>query len=176
MNNTLNFFNKTRLIVCNAHANAQPEKRLISETRVWASGLNIENHELIFTSNEDTQYELGVPPKIVSDLFRISNIFIFPTVSENSSLVLLEAMLSANLLVLNKNVGTLSEHAGEHALYFDFSYRDDKEVNENYYLDLAKILASQFEINKSLQVKKRALQNFNYDKIYKKIENIIFEE
>ena len=98
-----------------------------------------------------------------------------PTVSENSSLVLLEAMLSGNLLVLNRAVGTLKEHAGENALYFDFEYREPKEVNEKYYLDLAKILASQFENDKSLQVKKRALQNFNYDKVYKNIEKLLYE-
>lgn len=166
---------KTRLIVCNAHANAQPDQRLISETRMWAEGLNINNNELIFTSQEDKEYEMGVSPKIVSDLFRISNIFIFPTVSENSSLVLLEAMLSSNLLVLNKEVGTLREHAGDNALYFDFKYRDKKEENEQYYLDLAKITASQFENDKALQVKRRALQEFSIDAMWKQIEHILWE-
>lgn len=166
---------KTRLIVCNAHANAQPEQRLISDTGVWASSQGIENHELIFTSQEDKAFILGVPPKIVSDLFRISNVFIFPTTSENSSLVLLEAMLSGNLLVLNREVGTLKEHAGESALYFDFAYREPKEKNEGYYLDLAKILAAQFEVNKSLQVKRRALQHFSLEAIYKQIERVLYE-
>ena len=168
---------KTRLIVPNAHANAQPEKRLISETRMFAAENGIENNELIFTSQEGTRNELGVSPNVVSDLFRLSNIFIFPTVSENSSLVLLEAMLSGNLLVLNKSVGTLAEHAGEKALYFDFNYREPKEENERYYSDLAKIIASQFEINKSIQVKRRAFQEFNYDVIFKKtIEPLFFED
>lgn len=167
---------KTRLIVCNAHANAQPDQRLISETRIWASNLNIENHELIFTSQEDKAFELGVSPKIVSDLFRISNVFIFPTVSENSSLVLLEAMLSANLLVLNKDVGTLREHAGPSALYFDFKYRDETAKNEQYYLDLARIIASQFEVSKPLQVKRRALQEFSIDAMWRSVEHLLYEE
>jgi len=166
---------KTRLIVPNAHANAQPEQRSISELKVWAAEQGVENNEIIFTSQFGKEYELGVPPKVVSDLFRISNIFIFPTVSENSSLVLLEAMLSGNLLVLNAAVGTLREHAGEGALYFDFSYREPKEKNEAYYLDLAKILASQFENDKALQVKRRALQKFNYDTIYQQIERVLWE-
>jgi len=168
---------KTRLVVCNAHANAQPEQRSISELRVWAAEQGIENHELIFTSQErdGKEFEMGVSPRVVSDLFRISNVFIFPTVSENSSLILLEAMLSGNLLVLNKQVGTLLEHAGQSALYFDFTYREDKEINERYYFDLARILASQFENDKSLQVKRRALQKFNYNTIYKQIERILYE-
>ena len=166
---------KTRLIVCNGHANAQPDQRLISETQLWASGLNIEHNELIFTSLQGQEHELGVSPKVVSDLFRISNIFIFPTVSENSSLVLLEAMLSGNLLVLNERVGTLREHAGDNALYIDFDYKENKEVNERYFLDLAKIVASQFEVSKPLQVKRRALKEFNYDKIYANIERLLYE-
>lgn len=168
---------KTKLIVCNAHANANRDKGMIADTRVWAADFGINHEDLIFTSQEESpKYEHGVSSKVVSDLFRIANVFIFPTVSENSSLVLLEAMLSGNLLVLNKSVGTLREHAGETALYFDFSYREKKEDNERYYLDLAKIIASEFESNKSLQTKKRALKKNNFDYIFKKeIEPLFYE-
>ena len=167
---------KTRLVVCNAHANAQPEQRLISETRVWASEKGLENKDLIFTSQEGKEFELGVSPSVVSDLFRISNIFIFPTVSENSSLVLLEAMLSGNLLVLNKAVGTLREHAGESALYFDFATRQTPQEDETYFQDLARIIASQFEVQKPLQVKRRALKQFNYDTMFKQMQRVLYEE
>lgn len=167
---------KTRLVVCNAHANASPDKKLIADTKIWAQELNILSHELIFISQEGVEHEHGVSPKVVSDLFRLANVFIFPTISENSSLVLLEAMLSGNLLVLNREVGTLREHAGENALFFDFRYRDDKKENEKYYGDLAKIIGSQFENNKSLQVKKRALQKFSYDAMYKDMERILYED
>lgn len=164
---------KTKMIVPNAHANANKEKRMLNETLIWANERGITKDELIFTSLEDKQYEAGVQPKIISDLFRLSNVFIFPTSSEVCSLVLLEAMMSGNLLVLNKEVRSLMEFAGEQALYFDFNYR--QENNENYYLDLAKILASQFEINKSLQVKRRAFQKHNYDKIGRDLE-LLFNE
>ena len=167
---------KTKLIVCNGHANAQPDQRLISETQMWASGLNIEHNELIFTSLQGKEYELGVSPKVVSDLFRIANIFIFPTVSENSSLVLLEAMLSGNLLVLNEKVGTLREHAGDCALYVDFDYKEPKEKNEQYYLDLAKIIGAQFEVNKSLQAKRKALKEFSYDAMWRQMERVLMED
>lgn len=168
---------KTCLIVCNAHGNAVRDQRTITELKLWAAERNINAEELIFTSQEGKEYELGVSPRVVSDLFRVSNIFIFPTVSENSSLVLLEAMLSSNLLVLNKRVGTLLEHAGSSALYLDFEYREPKENNESYYLDLAKIIASQFEHSWPLQVKRRALQKNNFDYILKKeIEPLFYEE
>lgn len=166
---------KTKMVVCNAHANAQPEKRLIADTYMWAADRGLTHNDIVFTSKLGPEFELGVDPKVVSDLFRLSNVFIFPTYSENSSLVLLEAMIAGNLLVLNKDVPTLREHAGEHALYMDFSYRKDERENENYFLDLAKIIAAQFEVSKPLQVKRRALQKFNYDAIYKEIEALLYE-
>lgn len=166
---------KTKLIVCNAHANAAPEQRLIAETRVWAAGLDIGHKELIFTSQEGEEYRQGVPQTTVSDFFRLSNLFVFPTVSENSSLVLLEAMLSSNLLVLNKEVGTLKEHAGETALYFDFGYKESEDDTNAYFLDLAKIVVAQFEISKPLQAKRKALKEFNYDILYRNLENLCYE-
>lgn len=167
----------TRIIVCNAHANAERDKRMIAETKVWAADLGVDQSRLVFTSEMDPpNNEAGVPAEVVSDLFRISNVFIFPTISENSSLVLLEAMLSGNLLVLNSKVGTLREHAGDNALYFDFDYREPKEDNENYYLDLAKITASQLGVDKSLQSKMRALQQFNYNKTAKDLDLLLHEE
>lgn len=167
---------KTRFIVCNAHANALKDQKQITEFKIWAQDLGLDDNDLIFTSQINEKYLSGVTAKVVSDLFRISNIFIFPTVSENSSLVLLEAMTSGNMLVLNKKVGTLSEHAGENAIYFDFDYREPKEVNEKYYLDLAKIISSQFENNRVLQLKRRAFQRFNFDYIFKReIEPLFYE-
>jgi len=169
---------KTCLIVPNAHANADKEKRTISQMQLWASDRGLDNTDLIFTSLQKApEYEGGVNPKIVSDLFRLSNIFVFPTISENCSLVLLEAMLSGNLLVLNKNVRSLSEFGKENALYFDFDYREDRKENENYYLDLAKITASEFENSKPLQAKRHVFKNHNYDNIFKKqIDPLFYED
>jgi len=163
---------KTRLIVPNAHANATRDQSSISNTLNFAKEQGLDDGDLIFTSQESEQkYIHGVPSSIVSDLFRLANIFIFPTTSENSSLVLAEAMCSGNLLVLNKNVGTLLEHAGNKAIYLDFDYRS--ENNENYYLDLAKIIVSEFENDRALQTKRRVFQKQSLDAIFKEIIPLI---
>lgn len=167
---------KTRLIVCNAHANATKDKGMIADTRVWAAEQGITHEELIFTSQEGKEYEAGVPGKVISDSFRLSNIFFFPTVSENSSLVLLEAGLAGNLLVLNEAVGTLREHIGTPALYFNFDYQGEKALNESYYMDLAKIVASVFENDRALQSKRTVFQKYNLDTVFKKgIEPLFYE-
>lgn len=159
---------KVCLIVPNAHANAEKDKKTINQTQFYASELGITNTELIFTSLESPPtYEKGVNPKIISDLFRLSNVFIFPTISENCSLILLEAMLSGNLLVLNKNVPSLREFGGDNALYFDFNWMEPAEENDRYFGDLAKIVATEFENCKPLQTKRRAYQKHNFDYIFK---------
>ena len=167
---------KTALIVANAHANSEKEKRLINQTQFFAADRGIGQNDLIFTSLESPEYEMGVSTKIVSDLFRLANVFVFPTISENCSLVLLEAMLASNLLVLNESVPSLREFGGDNALYVNFNYRDNPVDNERYYFDLARIVASQFEQQKPLQTKRRLLQSFNYDKIFtNQIEPLFYE-
>lgn len=170
---------KTKLIVPNAHANAEREQSLC---------LKRATKDVIFTSLEGRdeveclENESGVSGKVVSDLFRLANVFIFPSISENCSLVLLEAMLSGNLLVLNKDCSGLSEFGGDDALYFkmgnlDMGTRNEELAlrNESYLRDIALIIRSEFERNGPLQAKRRMLQEFNYDAIMDRIESIYYE-
>lgn len=183
---------KTKLIVCDAHANGTNEHNAALERRT---------NDVIFTSlvgngkfggfdilpypgEQDRQYEQGVPSKVVSDLFRLSNVFIFPTISENSSLVLAEAMLAGNLLVLNEDVETLREHAGAgNAIYlkmgsFDMGTRTKEHALERteYLRDIAKIIKSEWEVSKPLQAKRRALTNQNLDVTFSRIEALYFSD
>lgn len=169
-----------RLIVPNAHANAQKEKDLIKEMQKLAldKGLDI-TKEVIFTSMiEPPKYEAGVSHNVVRDLFLLSNLFIFPTVSENAPLILLEAASCRNLLVLNDDFLPLREFFGENALYFKFSSArvtttyNDEDV---YYNDVAKIIISELARNKPLNAFRDLKQKYNYDEMFKQIENIIYE-
>lgn len=175
---------KTKLIVPNAHANGENEKK---ECLLRAS------QDVIFTSLEGAeshfpggkvikQYENGVSAKIVSDFFRLSNVFIFPSISENCSLVLLEAMLAGNILVLNKDCSGLQEFGGENAIYFkmgnlDMGIRNEEVAlkNENYFLDMAKIIRSELQVNKPLKAKMSTLRKYNYQSIFDRIEGLYYE-
>lgn len=164
---------KTKLIVPNAHANGEKEKALVAQ---WNSP------DVVFTSLEGKDYEHGVSTKVVSDLFRLSNVFIFPSISENCSLVLLEAMLSGNLLVLNQDCSGLKEFGKENAIYFKMGNLDmgtrNEEValkNENYFRDMALIIRSEWQNSKPLQAKRNALQNYNYESVFDRIESLYYE-
>src|SRR3990167_11474074 len=173
---------KVCFIVANAHANDKREKQVIANTISYANQKGLNSNEIIFTSLEDApKYELGVPREVISQLFTLSNLFIFPSVSENCSLVLLEAMLSKNLLVLNDN-GFLPfrEFAKENALYFDFgSLISNVQYNnrEQFMSDVAKIINSEMGQNKALKASSEIRRNFNYDRNFvDMIEPLIMEK
>ena len=170
-----------RYIVCNAHANAPTEKKTIEDLQTMFAGWGLSTNEVIFTSLEQSPtYEGGVPREVVSQLFNLSNLFVFPTISENCSLVLMEAMLSKNLLVLNSNVPQLKEFGKNQAIYFEFDSKDTKvsySDEEGYYNDIAKIIENQMLINKPLFGQRDLLKNYNLDRIFKRqIEPLYYGE
>jgi len=159
-----------RYVICNAHANAQHEKETIKDLQTLFASWGLSTNEVIFTSLEESpKYEASVPRDVVSQLFQLSNVFVFPTVSENCSLILLEAMLSKNLLVLNEDVPQLKEFGKDHALYFKFSSKDTTTnyTNEDqYYADIALIIENQMLNNKPLRGQRDLLKNYNLDQIF----------
>ena len=161
---------KVKLIVCNAHANAEKDKELIKETLSFGAQKGLSANEIIFTSLESPPaWELGVSKEVVSQLFQLSNLFIFPSISENCSLVLLEAMLSKNLLVLNDSVVPMREFGKENALYFKFGGLDE-QVNYDdkgkFCEDVAKIINAEMSTNKALKASTDLKKNFNYETVF----------
>jgi len=162
---------KAKLIVPNAHSNADREKEMVEQRH---------SPDVFFTSK--LGYEHGVPQEVVSNLFRLSNVFIFPSISENCSLILLEAMLSGNLLVLNEDCSGLKEFGRDHAIYFKFGGLDNGVRihqnainNENYLLDIAKVIRAELEVSKPLKAKRFALQMHNIDVMFDKLESLYYE-
>ena len=173
--------NKVCLVVCNAHANADNEKKLIDNMLRHATSKGLERTDVIFTSLENVpEYEHGVPREVVSQLFQLSNLFIFPSISENCSLILLEAMLSKCLLVLNESVPPLREFGGENALYFKFGGLDEKVNYDNrdgFMEDVAKVIVSEMNTNRALKASNIIKQRFNYDFLFKNsIEPLFYEQ
>jgi hypothetical protein len=174
---------KTLLVITNAHANAQAEKDLIEKCLELGKVHGLYRDDILFTSLEGEEYEAGIPGDAVSDFFRLANVFIFPSISENCSLVLLEAMLSGNLLILNRDCSGLAEFGGPAAIYLKFGNVDmgirneeDALKRDSYYNDIAKIIASEFEGNRVLQTKRKVFKEHNYDFVFSKIEALYYEQ
>ena len=109
-----------RLIVANAHANNN--QAMVATFRSEAHRVGLSPEALVFTSEAcpDLAYP-GLSSADVAALFQLSNVFIFPTISEACSMTLMEAAVSGCLLVLNQDVSALADIVPlEHALHFSW--------------------------------------------------------
>ena len=162
-----------RMVVPNAHANADKEKKAIEKMYEYAHSKGLERRELVFTSlHKPPEYEGGVPHEVVRDLFTLSNIFLFPTYSENCPLILLEAMAAKNILVLNQDFPALKDFPEHDALYFRFGSTvapDPQFPNgeDTYYQDIATLIISEMEQHKSLKAQMTLRKKFNVDWIFR---------
>lgn len=160
------------LIVPNAHANAQREKDEIERMYQIAHQYGLERRELIFTSLFNVpEYEQGVPHEVVRDLSLLSNLFIFPSVSENCPLILLEAMASKNILVLNQDFPAFKDFGQENAIYFNFAALTGMNPEyprgeDNYLSDVATLIVDQYEQHKAIKANTRLRREFNVDWIW----------
>ena len=169
-----------RFICPNAHANAEKEKKAIEGLIHYGIERGLTREEIIFTSLEGKEWEGGVPHEAVRDLFQLSNLFIFPTLSENCPLILLEAAASKCLLVLNESFPPLRDFFGKDALYFKFgsllenvNYTDE----EVFYSDVAKIIIGELNKNRPINAFIKLKQKFNGDWIFKhQLEPMLFEK
>lgn len=170
-----------RLIVPNAHANAQREKANIESMLQLAEATGLNREEVIFTSLLQTpKWEGGIPHEVVRDLFLFSNLFIFPSVSENCPLVLLEAASSKNLLVLNASFPAFYDFFGEEALYFEFGsvvkkveYKDE----DNYMREVAMIIIGELNKNRPLSAFSHLKKYYNLNYMFKnKLEPLFYED
>lgn len=169
-----------RFICPNAHANADKERKAIENLLHYGIEQGLTREEMIFTSFEDKEYELGIPNEAVKDLFTLSNVFIFPTISENCPLILLEAALSKCLLVLNEDFPALRDFFGKDALYFRFGslvFNTKYDDEDKWYHDVAFVILSELNKNRPLNAFTRLKQKFNYDWTFKnQLEPLFYEQ
>lgn len=145
-------------------------KRLASE-----SGLSV-GTEVIFTPDfkppgQESKFGVGIPKRMIRELFLLSNVFIFPTREETFGLVLPEAALCGSpIVVLNGSLDMMHEVSGYNALYFTFgSYHINVNHNDLDKLlrDIALIVLGRVLVNESVRLKTYMRRHYNYDYLYK---------
>lgn len=169
------------LVVANQWATGRQQKQNIETYKkiAFQNGLK-PGDEVVFTSDWKTterngelrgKYDVGIPKRILRELFQISNLFIFPTKEESFGLVLPEASLSSGCLcVLNQSLQQQLEISGFNALYFDFgSFHHEVKISneEQYWTDLATLIVGRMGQSESLKTKTFMRQRYNYDSLYR---------
>ena len=169
-----------RLVVPNAHANADNEKNEIERMLKLAESEGLTREEVIFTSLIDEAWAHGIPHEAVRDLFLFSNVFVFPSVSENCPLVLLEAAAAKNILVLNGSFPAMRDFFGEDAIYFEFgsSVQNVQYKDESQYLyEVAMIIIGQLSVNRALKANTQLKKFYNLNYLFKeKLEPLFYED
>jgi glycosyltransferase involved in cell wall biosynthesis len=121
---------EARLVLVDAHATDERAREQRAALDGFADDLGIAD-KVMWTSDrleEDRRYA-GLAHLQVMHLFQVSNLFAFPSVSEASPLVLLEAAAAGCLLVGNSRVPTMADlFTTGSTLYFPFSDDADFDV------------------------------------------------
>jgi glycosyltransferase involved in cell wall biosynthesis len=111
-----------RFIIAAAHAN-DPDQRAemdLEIDRVIAEA-GLLPHQVVRTYNDFPELRgPGLGQADMDVLWRLSNLFIFPTISEAGSLVLLEAIAANCVLILNESVPALKSYAPRSAFWLSW--------------------------------------------------------
>jgi hypothetical protein len=96
-----------RLVLATSHANGASEQKFLVPLRREVEAHGLSSVVTITSDLWPATATYGLPTDVIRSLFAVSNVFLFPTISEAASLILREAALSGCLLVLNDNVPQL---------------------------------------------------------------------
>lgn len=143
-----------------------------------SSSLGLEG-KVSFTSRLDDACSQGVPRKVVMELFDFSNVYVHPSAVETYSLVVHEAALRGNLLVLNHDFPAMRELFGESAIYMDFG--SDRtggrayEPNEQaFWNDEAIRLVVELRQNRALWARSRAQREWSPKAMWREFEPLLY--
>ncbi|WP_035253300.1 glycosyltransferase family 4 protein [Desulfatiglans anilini] len=158
------------LLIAAQHATTPERKTAIAGLEVWAveQGL-IVGQEVTFTCRLRPEWEIGIPKRMVRELFACSNLFIFPTKEETFGLVVPEAALAGCLLVLNESLPMQREVAGGRALFYHFGSHRQKYViaaPEEYFAGIARDILDRMRRDLSISARDYARRRYNWDWLY----------
>jgi glycosyltransferase involved in cell wall biosynthesis len=165
-----------RLLVVDWQSAGQRFQSYIDELLALAKHFGLEG-KINFTSRLDDSCSQGVPPQVVTELFSLTNVYIHPSAVETYSLVVHEAALQGNLLVLNHDFPAMRELYGDAAIYMDFgSDRAQRtyEDEQTFWNEEAKRLIAELRGNRALWAKTRARREWTPPALWKEFEPLLY--
>lgn len=154
-----------------------------------ATEWGMDDTDLIWLSEQRSDWNVEVPYQVISDFMHLSNIFIGASASESYSLITQEAGLSGVGMMLNKDFPPFRDVFGWAPHYMPFSSNinaltgldgttDTKVDNETeFYLDCARVLNYELEHNRVLSLKTALRKYRNLDAIFKtELEPLFYYE
>jgi len=165
---------RARLVLINAHANNKVDIPRIEAMEAYCKVADLTlGDDVILTSRYADEvgkkaWKYTVPFQVVRELMLMSNVFIFPSLSECCSLIQAEASISGGkLMVLNRDFPPMLEFCSENVLHYEFKV-NDPERNPGYYECVAReVWANLMAESSIVNTTKARTQTYNRDWIFR---------
>lgn len=180
--------NSVRVIFMDFHSTGGDKVEYRKEMKDQAAALGLNAQEVLFFSEFDKKYEYEAPHQVVKDLMMVANIFIMPSRSETYSLVVQEAILAGNFVILNQDFLPFRSIFGDLPKYYQFGANIgfdgfDGAINtqygnrEEYMAAIAHYIRYMITYDKVLALKTKFRKERNTNYVFKNyLEPLLFAE
>lgn len=110
-----------RCIIADFHSTGGDKVTYRDELKALGLDWGLGPKELAFTSEFCEEWNVSVPHEAILAMFRFSNVFIMPSVSESYSLITQEAALAKNIIVLNQDFPPFRDIFGPRNIFRKYS-------------------------------------------------------
>lgn len=168
-----------RLIIGDFHSTGDDKVDYRVECKVTAKEWKLDDDEIIWLSEQKSDWNVEVPYSVIADFMHLSNVFVGASASESYSLITQEAGLSGVTMTLNRDFPPFREIFGWAAHQVPFSSNIDSltgldgntttEIKDEhqFYLDAARVMNYELENNRVLTLKTALRKYRNLDYVFK---------
>ena len=172
-----------RLVVCDFHSTGGDKVVYRDECKKIAEEWGLYGDDLTWISEEKSDWNVEVPYGVIADLFKLSNVFIMPSVSESYSLITQEAGLSGVTMAINfdfpafRDIFGNAPHCGDYTKFssnvdiltgLDGDTTSTPNNETEWFLNLAKAMNYDLENERSLSLKTFLRKERNLDAVFLK--------
>lgn len=170
-----------RLIISDFHSTGGDKVTYRDECKKIAIDWGLYEDEVIWLSEQKSDWNVEVPYEVIADLFNLSNVFIMPSVSESYSLITQEAGLSGVSMAINfdfppfRDIFGWAPHCGDYTKFssnidlltgLDGDTTSTPNNEPEWYTNLAKTMNYDLENERSLYLKTFLRKERNLDYVF----------
>lgn len=175
-----NFQRTVRFLIFDFHSTGEEKIAYKMDIKKEAEKAGLTDQEILFASEQYPEWRVEVDHKIISDMFRLSNVFVMASSSESYSLITQEAGLMGVAMMINFDfppfidIFGYSPYWGKFSSNLNMLYGEDGDTSTNvtdfegFYTALAGKLIYELDNNRALLLRDNLRKFRNSHYIFKK--------